>query len=194
MFGTLVLRVMSWQGRPVLSERDRLLELYRQRVADYEVDGGFRDRWLALCRVVLTHGGELVVPPMVPEPDLDLLLAAGVPQGPAVAASDPGGNCHANVAKLWIDNDIAAVGTGYALSEQLWRQHSWGVHADGTVQETKWPCERYFGVTLPLGEPTVQFVLNSYDGDVRTRLRRSGGRADEIISVLRAARQRRSKP
>lgn len=166
-------------------------DLYR--VAGYsDVEHGFADRWRALCRALLAHGGELVVPPMAPEPDLDLLLAAGVPQGPAVAVSFPGGDCHANVAKLWIDEEIAAVGSGYALSDGLWRQHSWGVLADGTVQETKLPCERYFGVTLPPGEPTVRFVLNSYDADVKARLREGGGRIDPIISVLRAVHHRRS--
>jgi hypothetical protein len=177
----------------VAAERDRLLLMYRERVAGYDTaDSDFRDRWRAWCRLVLTHGGDLVVPPMVPEPDLDLLLAASTVHGPAPAAPDLGGDCHANVARLWIDGDIAAVGTGYALAEGLWRQHSWGVHADGTVQETKLPCERYFGVTLPAGEPTVRFVLNSYDGDVRAMLNAGGRRADEIIRVLRAAR--RSEP
>ncbi|WP_327002373.1 hypothetical protein OHA72_45770 [Dactylosporangium sp. NBC_01737] len=163
----------------MLSERDRLLELYRKRIAGYaDIDGTLSDRWLALCRVLLTHGGELVVPPMIPESDLDLLLTVGIPHGPALASSDPGGDCHANVARLWIDDEITAVGTGYALSEGLWRQHSWGISADGTVQETKWLCEGYFGVVLPPGEPTVLFVLNNYDGDVKARLRAGGGRGD----------------
>jgi hypothetical protein len=172
----------------VLVEHDRLLGMYRERVASWDVDSDGRERWLALCRVVLTHGGDLVVPPMSPEPDLDRLLASGAAQGPAPAPADPGGDCHANVARLWIDGGIAAVGTGYALSEGLWRQHSWGVHVDGTIQETKWPCERYFGVTLPPGEPTVRFVLNSYDGDVRAMLRAGGAGAAEILRVMRARR------
>ncbi|MEV4513657.1 hypothetical protein AB0K00_32395 [Dactylosporangium sp. NPDC049525] len=172
----------------MLVEHDRLLRTYQERVADWDVDGGVRDRWHALCRVVLTHGGDLVVPPMTPEPDLDLLLTSGAPQGPVLDAPEPGGDCHDNVARLWIDGAIPAVGTGYALSEGLWRQHSWGVHADGTVQETKWPCERYFGVTLPPGEPTVRFVLNSYDGDVLAMLKAGGPGAAEIIRVMRNRR------
>lgn len=105
-----------------------------------------------------------------------------------------GGDCHANVAGLWIDGAVAAVGTGYALFDGLWRQHSWGMHADGTVQETKWPCERYYGVNLPEGESTVRFVLNSYDGDMKAMLRAGGGRVGEIVRVLQAVRQRRPEP
>jgi hypothetical protein len=55
------------------------------------------------------------------------------------------------VARLWIDGEIEAIGTGYSFFEGLWRQHSWGVRADGMLQETKWPYERYFGVILPSG-------------------------------------------
>lgn len=174
-------------------ERDRLLVLYRERVDGYGTDGDeFGDRWRSWCRLVLAHGGALVVPPVTPEPDLDVLLAAAELQGPMVEAPQLGGDCHANVAKLWMDGGIAAIGTGYALVRDLWRQHSWGVDADGTVVETKFPAENYLGVTLPAGEATVGFALNCYDGDVRTRLQTGGGRTDDIIAVLRASRQRRA--
>jgi hypothetical protein len=176
----------------MVADRDRLLQFYRERVAGYDVDDGFHVRWSAWCRSVLSHGGELVVPPGTPEPDLDLLLASARVFAPPVAVADLGGDCHANVAKLWLDGEIAAVGTGYALSEDLWRQHSWGVDADGGIMETKVGCERYYGVTLPPGEPTVLFALNGFDGDVKARLRAGGGRTGEIIRVLRAGRQRRS--
>jgi hypothetical protein len=178
----------------VPTEHERLLQLYRQRVAGWDVDDDRRGRWLALCRIMLAHGGDLVVPPIHPEPDLDRLLESGAPHGPAPDAPDPGGDCHDNVARLWLDGAVPAVGTGYALSEGLWRQHSWGVHADGTLQETKWPCERYFGVTLPPGEPTVLFVLNAYDGDVKARLRAGGPGATEIIRVMQASRRQARRP
>jgi hypothetical protein len=178
----------------VSSERDRLLLLYRARVAGYaDVSDDFRDQWLAWCRMVLAHGGDLVVPPLHPEPDLDQLLAAGTLYGPRVSALELGGDCHANVAKLWIDGRIDAVGTGYALYEGLWRQHSWGVDQDGTVLETKWLCERYVGLTLPSGEPTVRFALSNYEDDIREVLKGGTGRANEIVRVLRAVRNRRAE-
>jgi hypothetical protein len=180
---------------PVSSDHDRLLALYRQRVAGYrEVDDEFRVRWLAWCRMVLAHGGELVVPPMHPEPDLDDLLAASTLHGPRVESLDLGGDCHENVAKLWIEDRVDAVGTGYALTEGLWRQHSWGVADDGVVLETKWPAERYFGLCLAPGEPTVKFAVTNYPGDIRQVLAAGTGRAAEVIRVVREVRGRRASP
>ncbi|GAA1378236.1 hypothetical protein [Catellatospora chokoriensis] len=175
----------------MLSDRDRLLRMYRERVAAYQdADDGFRDRWSAWCRMVLAYGGELVVPPLRPEPDLDWLLADGMEHGPQVRVVSSGGDCHGNVAKLWIDGKIDVIGTGYALFEGLWRQHSWGV-GDGDVLETKWLCERYVGVVLPAGEQTVRFALSNFDGDVKQVLQQRTGRADEIVQVLQAVRRRR---
>ena len=178
---------------PVLSERDRLLLVYRERVDSYAgVGDGFGDRWFAWCRVVLAHGGDLVVPPLQPEPDLDRLLADASVHGPWVCPLELGGNCHANVAKLWIEGDLDAIGTGYALHDGLWRQHSWGVGDEGAVLETKWVCERYFGLTWPPGEPTVKFALSNYEGDIREVLKQGTGRANEITLVLQAAGRRRA--
>ncbi|MEU8080764.1 hypothetical protein AB0B31_35585 [Catellatospora citrea] len=176
----------------VLSDRDRLLRLYRERVAAYQdADDDFRDRWSAWCRMTLEYGGELVVPPLRPEPDLGWLLSDGMEHGPQVRVVSSGGDCHGNVAKLWIDGRIDAIGTGYALFEGLWRQHSWGVGDGGAVLETKWLCERYVGVVLPAGEQTVRFALSNFDGDVNQMLKQRTGRAEEIVQVLRAVRRRR---
>lgn len=165
--------------------------MYRQRVAGYpDVDNEFGDRWRAWCRTLLAHGGDLVVPPMHPDPDLDDLLAGAAAHGPRVDVVSEGGDCHANVAKLWVDGGIGAIGTGYALTEELWRQHSWGVADDGGVVETKWPAERYVGVRLATGEQTVKFAMNNYPGDLRQVLRAGTGRAAEIIGVIREMRRR----
>jgi hypothetical protein len=176
------------------SERERLLEIYRERVAGYPDPGDeFGERWRSWCRMVLAHGGDLVVPPMHPEPDLDDLLAGATLHGPRVEVLDQGGDCHANVAKLWIEGGVDAVGTGYALTEGLWRQHSWGVAHDGAVLETKWLAERYFGVRLAPGEPTVKFAVTNYPDDVQQVLDAGTGRAAEIIRVLREVRGRRTR-
>ena len=176
----------------MLDDRDRLERIYRERVDAYkDVDDDFRDRWLAWCRALLAHGGDLVVPPMGPEPDLDALLAGATVQPSPAAELDLGGNCHANVARLWIDGAAAGIGTGYGLIGGLWRQHSWAVDADGALRETKSRHERYVGMTLAAGEPTVRFALNNYEGDVVAVLRSGSPRAREIVLVLNAVRDRR---
>ncbi|HJP77447.1 MAG TPA: hypothetical protein VJ914_24475 [Pseudonocardiaceae bacterium] len=139
------------------------------------------------------YGGDLVVPPIEPDPDLDLLLDDGTLQEAPAKSLELDGDCHAQVANLWLDSDIDAVGTGYALSDGLWRQHSWGVGCDGAIWETKWAHEQYLGVTLPPGESTVRFVLNNYAGDIRKVLRQGSARAREIAAVLRASRERRTE-
>jgi hypothetical protein len=177
----------------VVDDRDRLERAYRERVDAYEgVDDDFRDRWQAWCRTLLAHGGDLVVPPMTPEPDLAALLAGATVQPSPVAELDLGGNCHANVAKLWIEGGAAGIGTGYGLIDGLWRQHSWAVDADGALRETKKRHERYVGMTLARGARTVRFALSNYEGDVRAVLRSGSARAQEIIRVLDTVRDRRS--
>jgi hypothetical protein len=172
----------------VAYERDRLLQVYRERVAAYAgVDSGFAGRWTTWCRTVLTHGGDLVVPPMHPEPDLDELLNCAEPHGPQVTFLDVGGDCHANVASLWAHGDIDMIGTGYALTEDLWRQHSWGLTGDGTVVESKHIAEQYVGTRLASGEPTVKFVMINYPDDIRNVLKSGTDRANEILRVIRAS-------
>lgn len=72
----------------------------------------------------------------------------------------------------------------------LWRQHSWAVDPDGALRETKQRHERYVGMTLAAGEPTVRFALNNYEGDVRAFLQSGSPRAVEVIRVLEAVRDR----
>ncbi|MEH0934527.1 hypothetical protein [Micromonospora psammae] len=172
-------------------EHDRLLELYRERVAGYAgVDDDYPRRWREWCVRLLDLGGELVVPPGPPEADLDQLIAAARPHGPA-ARQVPGeeNGCHANAAILWTDATVAAVGTGYALSaDGLWRQHSWGVDADGTVVETTFERQRYMGLTLT-DIPALQFAASNAGRHVAAALRARGPRARELAALLHTARQ-----
>ncbi|WP_228031729.1 hypothetical protein, partial [Streptomyces phyllanthi] len=58
-------------------------------------------------------------------------------------------SCHLNSAALWASERVAGLATGYALSDDdLWRQHSWGLAADGTVVETTEPRRLYAGLEL----------------------------------------------
>jgi hypothetical protein len=97
------------------------------------------------------------------------------------------------VSRLWTSAGIDRIGTGYALLEGLWRQHSWGVDADGAVIETKMLSQTYVGLTLPAGESTVKFVLNNYEGDVEALLRGRTARATEMVRVLRAVHARAAR-
>ena len=81
------------------------------------------------------------------------------------------------MAALWAHGDIDVIGTGYALTEGLWRQHSWGLTGDGTVVESKYVAERYVGVRLAPGEPTVKFVMTNQPDDIRDVLKSDTVRA-----------------
>jgi hypothetical protein len=175
-------------------EHDRLLALYRSRVAGYaDVDGEFRQRWSGWCRSLLTHGGDLVVPPRHPDADLDRLLADAQLQGPAsrlLQGEDNG--CHANAAILWVDGTVIAIGTGYALSDDgLWRQHSWGIDADGTVVETTFERQLYLGLVLS-DVAALQFGAGNAGDHVKAVLSARGPRAHELATILHAARRARA--
>jgi hypothetical protein len=59
------------------------------------------------------------------------------------------GRCHENVSELWLEQKsrLVGIGVGYALSGELWRQHSWGVR-DSDIVETTNSRTRYFGRVL----------------------------------------------
>jgi len=169
-------------------ERERLLAFYRNRVDGYVgVDVGYGQRWRSWCRNLLSYGGSLVVPPGVPESDLGALLAGASMFGPATrfVGRDPNA-CHHNVAVLWIDGEITSIGTGYALSDDgLWRQHSWGVDADGAVVETTARRRAYVGIVLPARAPSMKFAGSNAQEHLKTVLQQRGTRAAELIDMIR---------
>jgi hypothetical protein len=173
---------------PSSAERERLLRIYAQRVDAYvDVDPGFARRWRSWCRTLLSHGGSIVVPPGVPEPDLEDLVAGASTFGPESRVVEGDGNaCHRNVAVLWIDGEVPSVGTGYALSEDgLWRQHSWGIEADGAVVETTSERHAYVGIALPPRAPTMQFAGSNAGDHLREVLVQRGPRAQELVGMIR---------
>jgi hypothetical protein len=170
--------------------QDRLLALYRNRVAGYEgVADDYSQRWSRWCRHLLQYGGDLVVPHRHPEHHLDELLVCAVVQpaaGRFVRGDDNG--CHANAAVLWTDGTVAAIGTGYALSEDgLWRQHSWGVDASGAPVETTDARISYVGITLTAVR-ALQFAVGNAGDHVKSVLRASGPRSRELTALLIEAR------
>jgi hypothetical protein len=175
----------------VEEERRRRLALYRRRVDGYvSVDSGFVDRWRRWCAHLLSHGGILVVPPQAPEGDLDELSARATAAGPASRFQVGADNaCHTNAAVLWIHGDVSAIGTGYALSDDdLWRQHSWGLDADGTIVETTTERRRYVGLRLSTGLPSLRFTIRNAPTELDSFLAGGGDRAAAMALILDDAR------
>ena len=118
---------------------------------------------LILRQILLEFGGaELVAPPEF-DSDLPSLLADGyLMPGTVTEVSMGKSACHQNVAVLWRQGALSGIGTGYALSGDLWRQHSWGVKNDFIVETTAARL-KYFGLLLT-GERADHFArLNPPD-------------------------------
>ncbi len=104
-----------------------------------------------LKSVLLRLGGDFLVAPPNPDPDVSALLVSGFTIGSKVIFKPmKSSSCHENVASLWRGRkfDLIGIATGYALSEDgLWRQHSWGVLRDGVLETTEVRV-KYFGIVL----------------------------------------------
>jgi hypothetical protein len=132
-------------------EDERQGAMFSARLEEQDVSHpGYRDAWERFERLVLQHGGRRVVPPLKPDPLIDLLTAeARVVDGASIAvrSGDPG-ECHRNAVGLWRTGQCDAIATGYALSKDgLWREHSWGVR-DGEPVETTVARLKYFGIVM----------------------------------------------
>jgi hypothetical protein len=101
--------------------------------------------------LLLRLGGDFIVAPQKPDPDVPTLLESGfLMSGPITMKLMNDNKCHQNVAAVWNTQkpNIVAIATGYALSEDgLWRQHSWGVLRDGILETTEKRLT-YFGILL----------------------------------------------
>ena len=115
---------------------------------------------------LLTQGGIRMV--YRPEPDLEPLLSRGEAfDVPAELVPGEPRACHSNVAQLWDENrEALAIVTGYALSEDgLWRQHSWLLRKQPTVEhariiETTIIRVKYFGFILTESEAETFLEMN----------------------------------
>jgi hypothetical protein len=108
---------------------------------------GYQRRWAHVCVTMLT-GEERAVPPLAPLPAIHLIAQFGRHLDATVTRCDGQPNhCHGNAAQLWVDGNVDTIATGFALNDNIWRTHSWGVR-NGQFVETTVPRERYFGVIL----------------------------------------------
>jgi hypothetical protein len=72
--------------------------------------------------------------------------------------------CHGNTAKLFLQKDNIKIVTGYALSDEVWRQHSWGYDGKKII-ETTCLFEAYHGVILS-GLDITQFVFGELGDEI----------------------------
>jgi len=107
----------------------------------------------ALADRLLALGGRVVVvPPDNPElveVEIALLLGEGRAYNRADAVLEPGGpsECHANTVALWRAGQ-GSICTGYALSNDRWRSHSWVLRLGGAIIETTELRDAYYGFEL----------------------------------------------
>jgi hypothetical protein len=104
-----------------------------------------------LKTLLLRFGGDFLVAPPKPDPDIPMLLERGfLTSGPTTLEIMKSSSCHQNVSVVWKSRKfgIVAIATGYALSEDgLWRQHSWGILREGLLETTE-ARRKYFGIVL----------------------------------------------
>jgi hypothetical protein len=120
-----------------------------------------------LVERLLALAGSKVVPPPLPESDLDTLLSRGCEwEVSSRLIRGMPSSCHQNVALLHLRNPQRfRIVTGYALSDDgLWRQHSW-VHDSSPFRrrhtiETTERRIRYVGVGLE-GDDAMAFVASN---------------------------------
>ena len=112
---------------------------------------------LLLRQKLLSIGGiELVAPPEFDSDFPSLINDGHLMPGSVVEEFLQSRACHQNVAELWRQGKLSGIGTGYALSGELWRQHSWGVRTDCLI-ETTVTRSKYFGFLLT-GERADHFA------------------------------------
>ena len=103
--------------------------------------------WVSLKKKLLSLGGDLVVADY--EEDLFNILKRGILWNKTDKyVSGMTSQCHHNTANLYMKEKIDQIVTGYALSSDgLWRQHSWGLLKNKTVETTERRI-KYFGFVL----------------------------------------------
>lgn len=148
-------------------EIERLNTFYDERVEEQDAQQpGYLEQWAQLKAKILAFGGQLVCPPLDPEPHVEELIERLVEYdaNSAIFMEGAPNRCHSNAAQLWGYRKATHIGTGYALSEDgIWRQHSWALE-DGRVIETTAMRDAYVGYALNDGE-SVQFVASNMDID-----------------------------
>jgi hypothetical protein len=85
--------------------------------------------------------------------------------------------CHFNAAKLFLKGQAAKVVSGFALSEGLWRSHTWVFNSRGRIIETTEPREVYFGTVLEPKEILLECVDQELMKDCKSEVARLAAEA-----------------
>lgn len=116
----------------------------------------------------------MIVPPNMCHADetlIEMVIDAGyLHHGPTKLNLMEDEKCHQNTSLLFARQEVVGIGTGSALCDRAWYNHSWGIGRGGeTIETTNIIRERYFGVVL-FGLSAKSFCeLNCIvDGKVRT--------------------------
>ena len=103
--------------------------------------------WEALETKLLAVGGERIAYNI--EPSTKDIVERGIEfSGKSRMMRGEPSRCHGNASHLWLKNKDFKIVEGWALSEDsCWRQHTWGILNDKTI-ETTVKRTKYFGVVL----------------------------------------------
>lgn len=122
---------------------------------------------------LLERAGEEVLLRVTRE-EIDRLLARGEfhPGKGAGLRRMQASRCHFNAAKLFLTGQAAKVVSGFALSEGLWRSHTWVVNSRGRIVETTEPREVYFCTVLEAKEILLECVDEELMTDCKSEVAR----------------------
>ena len=128
---------------------------------------------------LLGYAGEEVLLRVTSE-EVDRLLARGEfhPAQGAGLRRMQANNCHFNSAKLFLTGKAAKVVSGFALSEGLWRSHTWVLNSRGRIIETTEPREVYFGTVLEPKEILLECVDEELMKDCKSEVARLAAQAE----------------
>jgi len=118
------------------------------KLRKYLLEGTARQKGFDILeKKLLFLGGKSVL--YTYEEDLEKLLKRGkVFKGTVKIMAGDLSQCHRNTAALWDANKgRVKIVTGWAMNDNTWRQHSWGL-AGRTVIETVSKRDIYFGYVL----------------------------------------------
>ena len=127
---------------------------------------------------LLGHAGEEVLLRVTPE-EIDRLLARGDfhPGKDTDVRRMEANRCHFNAAKLFLTGQAAKIVSGFALSEGLWRSHTWVLNSLGQITETTEPREVYFGTVLEPKEILLECVDDELMTDCKSEVARFAAEA-----------------
>ncbi len=127
---------------------------------------------------LLGHAGEEVLLRVTPE-EIDRLLTRGrFHPGKGVGLRRMQANrCHFNAAKLFLTGQAAKIVSGFALSEGLWRSHTWVLNSRGRITETTEHREVYFGTVLEPKEILLECVDEELMTDCKSEVARLAAEA-----------------